>query len=386
MANILMVIPALYCGGGLQKISLQLSQELIKRGHDVTVVDEYAPPMEKLNYLEIFPKFEKINSYNCDRYNLQTFIEILKTNSAELIIYQGFIPKVSNFLKSLKKIHDIKIISVFHNSPDASLPKGLKSLNHDLKGIIKSLFYPLYYLYSRRKVSEILKIPYLFSERVMLLSPKFIGIYEHMTGMNDKIKTIPNFIRRNLDNNCQKKKQLLYVGRLEEDAKKVSRIIRIWEKISVIKSDWELVLAGEGRCEEIYKEYISKKGIERVKFLGYIPNPIDLYSESSISLMTSDFEGFPMALVEAMSVGCVPVAYKSFKSITDIIDDGINGILVKPFKENEYILKLIKLMDDDVFLKELSTNAVVKAATFSDENIIPKWEELIKEVIESEPN
>lgn len=383
MANILMVIPALYCGGGLQKISLQLSQELIKRGHDVTVVDEYAPPMEKLSYLEFFPKFEKINSYNCDRYNLQAFLEILKRNSAELIIYQGFYPKVNNFLKLLIEIHDIKIISILHNSPDAPMPKGLKSLNHDLKGIIKALFYPPYYLYSRHKVGEFLKIPYLFSERVLLLSPNFIDIYESLTGLHDKIRVIPNFIQRNSDNKCKKKKQLLYIGRLEEDAKKVSRIIHIWEKISAIKSDWKLVLAGEGRYSKTYEKYVSKKGIERVEFLGYIPNPIDLYSESSISLMTSDFEGFPMALLEAMSVGCVPIAYKSFKSITDIIDDGSNGVLVKPFKEKEYINKLLKIMDDDALLKKLSTNAIIKAATFSDKNIIPQWETIIKEVIDS---
>lgn len=379
-----MIVPALYCGGGLQKISLQLSQELVKAGHNITIVDEYDPPMEKLSYLDVFPKFEKIDSYNCDKNNLDAFIGIIKKQAIDLIIYQGFFPRVNNFLKSLKEIREIKIISVFHNSPDAPMPKGLKSLDHNLKGIIKTLFYPLYYLYSKHKVGEFLKTPYLYSERVLLLSHKFKDIYERLTGLSDKIRVMPNFIRINPDNNCQKKKQLLYVGRLEEDAKKVSRIIRIWEKISPFKSDWELVLAGEGRCRAYYEEYVSKKGIERVEFIGYVPNPIDLYSESSILLMTSDFEGFPVVLIEAMSVGCVPIVYNSFASITDIIDDGINGILVRPFREKEYIQKLLKLMGDDVLRKELSVNARIKTKTFSDETIIPKWEALIKEAVDSE--
>lgn len=376
-----MIIPALYCGGGLQKVSLHLSQELIKRGYNITVVDEYEAPVENLQTLEIQPQFKKLGSYEITSNNLDCFTNIIKNNSIELIIYQGFIPKVSGFLKAWKKNHETKIISFYHNTPDAPMPKGLKSFVYDYKGVIKTLFYPLYYLYSRYKVGEFLKVPYLFSERVVLLSPNFIKLYENLTGLSDKIRVIPNFIRINCEKKIKKRKQLLYIGRLEEDQKKVYRIITIWEKIASLQQDWELVLAGEGRCRKQYEEYASNKQIERIKFLGYIPDPISIYADSPILLMTSDFEGFPMVLIEAMSVGCVPIAYNSFNSITDIIDDNINGILVRPFKESDFIAKLLHLMDDERYRNQLSDQAVLKAQNFSIENVLPKWEALINNVL-----
>lgn len=376
-----MIIPALYCGGGLQKISLQLSQELIIRNHNVIVVDEYQAPMDKLKYLRKFPKFEKIDSYDISNNNLTAFSKIIKDNAIDLIFYHGFFPRVNKFLKIWKKDNNTKIVSIYHNTPDSAMPKGIKSLQLDTKGLIKTVTYPLYYLYSHWKVARFLKAPYLFSERITLLSNQFISIYKQYTKVDNKIVSIPNFVNIPYLKDDNRKKQLLYVGRLEESQKKVSRIIRIWEKIYPLCPDWQLLLAGEGRCRHQYEKYITDKGIKGVTFLGYVSDPTRLFAQASISLMTSDFEGFSMTNIEAMSTGCVPIAYNSFKSITDIIDDNINGILVKPFSEKEYIKKLLYVMNNDNYRESLSTNAKYKAQTFSTENIIPQWEDLINSVL-----
>lgn len=381
MANILMLIPALYCGGGLQKISLQLCQELLKRNHNVVVVDEYNPPKDKIKYLNILPSFEKIDSYTSSEFNLQVFTNIVKDYNVDLIIYQGFFPKVNKFLKKWKKTNNTKLISVYHNSPDAAMPKGIKSLCKDFKGIIKSLFYPLYYLYSKKKVGAFLRMPYSFSESIILLSKNFISTYKKYTGVNSNISVIPNFINTPNIELGPRKKQLIYVGRLEEEQKKVSRIIHIWEQIAPLKTDWKLILAGEGKCRDQYESYISNKNIERVEFLGYLPNPGKLYSESAISLMTSDYEGFSLVLAEAMAGGCVPIVYNSFSSVTDIIDDEKNGVLVPPFQERQFINKLLHLMDNEDYLTKMSMEAINKSKMFSPTKIIPLWEDIIHSVI-----
>lgn len=376
-----MLIPALYCGGGLQKISLQLCQELMNLKHNVVVIDEYDAPKDKLKYLNILPIFKKIDSYACTEFNLQAFSDIVKDFKIDLIIYQGFFPKVNKFLKEWQKTNNTKIISVYHNSPDSPMPKGIKTMNHDLIGIIKSLIYPLYYLYSKKKVGTFLKCPYTFSEKIILLSKSFINIYEEYTGVRNKIAIIPNFIDRSNTVLKPRKKQLIYVGRLEEEQKRVSRIIRIWEKIAPLKRDWKLILVGEGKYRYKYESYININNIERVEFLGYVPNPGRLYSESAISLMTSDFEGFSIALLESMSAGCVPIVYSSFKSVTDIIDNKINGVLVPPFREDIYINNLLHLMDDENNLTQMSTEAINKSKLFSPSKIIPLWENIIHSVI-----
>lgn len=49
--------------------------------------------------------------------------------------------------------------------------------------------------------------------------------------------------------------------------------------------------------------------------------------------MTSIYEGFPMTLLECQSFGVVPLLYNSFSAAVDIIDDGINGYLISPYKK-----------------------------------------------------
>ena len=59
-----------------------------------------------------------------------------------------------------------------------------------------------------------------------------------------------------------------------------------------------------------------------------------------IFCMTSNYEGFPMVLLEAMQFGCVPIAFKSFESLDDIIINHNNGYQITPFDIYEYINSL----------------------------------------------
>ena len=85
-----------------------------------------------------------------------------------------------------------------------------------------------------------------------------------------------------------------------------------------------------------------------------------------------------MVLTEAMQHGVVPMAFNSYSSVKDIIDDNINGILVKPFDEKEYADKLIGLMNDEEKYIEMSYAAMLKSAVFSKEIIVKKWCNLIE--------
>ena len=87
-----------------------------------------------------------------------------------------------------------------------------------------------------------------------------------------------------------------------------------------------------------------------------------------------------MVLTEAMQCGAVPVAFNSFASVTDIIDDGRNGILIKPFSIKEYEKKLRQLMDNPDMLSQMSKNAQQDIEKYSVENVVDQWEELFKEL------
>lgn len=114
------------------------------------------------------------------------------------------------------------------------------------------------------------------------------------------------------------------------------------------------------------------------------PTPaVDIYyEESAILLLTSIYEGFGLVLTEAMSRGCVPMAFDSFNSVHDIIDSGKNGILIRPFKITDYVNNLMRLVQDEHRLKLMSVAAKDVIRKFNIEIIGNQWIRLFEELYE----
>ena len=95
--------------------------------------------------------------------------------------------------------------------------------------------------------------------------------------------------------------------------------------------------------------------------------------------MTSNHEGFPMVLTEAMQYGCVPVAFNSFDSLSEIIDNNKNGFIIEPFDLNDYGNKIISLIKSQK-LKDFSDNAFKSMDRLTIDKITDKWIELFEKV------
>ena len=84
-----------------------------------------------------------------------------------------------------------------------------------------------------------------------------------------------------------------------------------------------------------------------------------------------------MALTEGMQYGCVPVAFDSYASASDIIDDGVNGILVTPFKIKELSGALYKLANDEALLRQYAKAAYEKTFQYDVSVVADKWEQAL---------
>lgn len=111
------------------------------------------------------------------------------------------------------------------------------------------------------------------------------------------------------------KKLFLFVGRLDDDAKKIGRAIRLTKKIKEI----EFWMVGDGPDRKIYEEMIKKEKLEdRVKLIGRKKNPYPYMKQADYILLTSDYEGFPVIYLEAITL------QKSIITTIDVSDDKIN--------------------------------------------------------------
>ncbi len=265
------------------------------------------------------------------------------------------------FIRKVLKGFEAKLISCIHNIPNTN-------------GRIASAKNPLL-RFAWKVVSGInMHLVYQFSDAYVLLSKSFEPIYKRMTLLPFAKKlfsisyplTIPLSKNKNAKENV-----ILYLGRLEEKQKCVSRVLRIWQKISADLSDWRLDIVGDGPDRRAYEEMAQKS--DRVKFHGF-QNPLPYYENSKIMLLTSDFEGFGLVNTEAMSARCVPVVYGSYASVYDIIDTDKDGVILPmPYNEDIFCSAIISLARDSKKLYEMSVNAENKAKTFTLDAVMQKW-------------
>ncbi|WP_211878121.1 glycosyltransferase [Pseudarthrobacter albicanus] len=113
--------------------------------------------------------------------------------------------------------------------------------------------------------------------------------------------------------------------------KRVDHAIRgIGKANTLAGGPFDLTIYGQGPVREQMAALISKLGLnDSVHLGGFDSEPRARLSEASFVLLTSRMEGLPLVLLEAMSVGCIPIAYDMPYGPADIIVDGVNGYLVE---------------------------------------------------------
>lgn len=141
-----------------------------------------------------------------------------------------------------------------------------------------------------------------------------------------KIYVKPNFVSANgvIQNYSVRKNQMVFAGRLDK-LKGIGLLLNAWK---ILGSEApELILCGTGPMEEWCKKFISNNSLTNVKMMGFVKNKdaLKIIGESkALILPTQWYEGFPMTIVEAYSVG-TPVIGSDIGNVGNIIKPGITG-------------------------------------------------------------
>lgn len=201
--------------------------------------------------------------------------------------------------------------------------------------------------------------------------------YNAWTSIKNKI-VIPNFISFKSDKkSALKNKKLIGVGRYSKE-KGFDLLLQVWKNIYKQYPDWKLFIYGDGNERRNLENYVYMNNVKNVFLEHSVSNIVSKYTESSIFIMPSRFEGFGLALVEAMECGLPVVAFDCGYGPCDIIKNDIDGFLI-PQGNLELMQKKIEdLMNSFELRSEISNNAIIKAEQYSIENIIKQWIDLYK--------
>ncbi|MDE7336228.1 MAG: glycosyltransferase, partial [Muribaculaceae bacterium] len=177
-------------------------------------------------------------------------------------------------------------------------------------------------------------------------------------------------------NPADKRREVLYLGRLSFADKRVDRLLNIFAMIAGSHPAWKLRIVGDGPERSNLERQAAELGLENcVEFCGFSSNPAEYLKSASILCMTSEFEGWPMAIVEAMQYGVAPIAFGCTAGVRELLADG-RGIAVKPGDIHSYALQLSQLMASPDLRGEIVGTHKPFLRELSISNIAAQWKEL----------
>ena len=203
----------------------------------------------------------------------------------------------------------------------------------------------------------------------------FMKFYNHL---ENKLEVLNNFIDidsikatsiEELDVKKSKNKLFVFVGRLEDHSKKLTRALNLVKKIK----DIDLWIIGDGPDKKKYEDYVKKNNIsKRVFFLGRKSNPYPYMNEADYVILTSDYEGFPVTYLEAI------VLNKKIITTIDVSDDAINMgkdyAFIVSKDEKKMVEEVKEILNKNSKVKSIDLNKVQNKKML-------KFEEMFDEVI-----
>ena len=326
--------------------------------------------------------------------------EFIRQNQIQIVIIQTSMDVVAKLPKALDRdnLHNVKIISVLHYSPGTDeFPISLSELKSNIlqgkasaKNLLKGIVAPAYNIFEHHATVKAYQNAYKYGDAVILLSDSYISAYKEFAHLKDtnKLLAIPNCLpfEHTLTHEEieAKDKTALVVGRMVDFPKRISLILKMWQTIEQhpVAKDWNLDIVGDGPDLETFKSLANKLGLLHCIFHGR-KDPIDYYRRSSLFFMTSEFEGFPMTLVEAQMMGCVPVAFYTFDSLKEVVTDKENGRIIPNNDTEKYVDTVIELMNSSDTRLKLVKNALNNCQRYSQQTICNRWKSLIEYLVVS---
>jgi len=196
------------------------------------------------------------------------------------------------------------------------------------------------------------------------------------------VVVIPNplSIATNKISPCESK-QIIAVGRLNRE-KGFDFLIDAWKIVYRQHPDWILRIYGEGDMRSLLQSQINTCGLQQAVFLmGNTSHIIDKYLNSSIFILSSRSEGFPLACLEALACGLPIVSFK-LTGVQDLIKNEENGYLTKKIGDTQSMSNAIcKLIESDILRKRFGQNSLEIAKKYDVKVIMGLWEELFNKQV-----
>ncbi|MDO5134598.1 MAG: glycosyltransferase [Eubacteriales bacterium] len=216
--------------------------------------------------------------------------------------------------------------------------------------------------------------------RYIVLSDYDKRDYMEKLGIDTEVKINPrSFVS---EKKCDPKAKRFLMATRFVYAKGLDLMMESFEEFCRQDSQWELDIIGDG---DLWKEILAdakRRNLEdRVHFIGYTNQPEKYYLNSSVFLLPSRWEGWPMVIMEAFEFGLPVIAYHT-GAMDLIIDHEKTGLLPEAFDTHQFTQAMLKLAHDEDLRLEMHRNAIEKSGDFAIEHAVADWNDLFHRLLE----
>lgn len=342
--------------GGAGNVAQLLTRELAKRGHNVTLL---------LTNCHTEPKYD-MASVNCAQYTMNR----KKTDN-----FLTWFRSIANRLRNYIAENDYDVVVSFLDV--INIVTAFSLMNCKMPLIVCERSNPL--IIKPKFPWNVLRYPaYQRANRVSVQFHAFSklchGAFKNKAFVTPNPIINPNMVPCAPYESGSRCVRIVTAARLEP-VKQFPLLIEMFYELHAKISNIDLTILGDGTQREALQDMIDAKHLNScIHMPGSTKEVIGKLVGYDIYVMTSQQEGFPNSLCEAMSVGLPCVAFECHQGLRDLIDDGINGFLVP---QNDVIVmqtKLEALISDESLRKKIGNNAVKIVDKYSMDNIVTLWE------------
>ncbi len=178
-----------------------------------------------------------------------------------------------------------------------------------------------------------------------------------------------------------KKKVVLYLGRLSYAGKRIDRLLEIWGRLCNRFPHWELKIVGDGEERDALEREAHERQLPRVTFCGSTTDPWPYYNEAAILCLTSTLDSWGLVLCEAQQAGVIPIAFDCSEGVRAILSpSGRCGVLIPPFDMDCYTEELARLMSDETFRRSMQQPVIDRAAEYDPDKIGKRFEKMLADL------
>jgi glycosyltransferase involved in cell wall biosynthesis len=309
---------------------------------DVNVVSLENSRRIKNRYIRLFVKM----------INLYKYIETSQTE-----LYVVFLPETIKAIMFFRRMIKVPIL-VSERSNPASYEKKLK------KEMIKA---------------------FAKADAIVFQTEEARNFYQEMIEKMPNSLVIPNAITGELPSpyDGKREKILVSAGRIKKE-KNFDLLIQAFSRVSNVFPEYKLYIYGEGELKNNYIDLTKKLGIEdKVVFPGYVSNLAVAIKKATAFVLSSDYEGMPNALIEAMAMGIPCVSTDcSGGGASFLINNMENGILVSRGSIDELTKGIMTILENPKLQEKLSVNSKEIRSKLSQNNIYSQWREFFINTID----